>query len=80
MHPENYDEKNYLTYEGVCGHIKQLQGEVLTLLESCLSDQKQRKAAKDIANSYFNRRLESVFKITHHDLEHGDTEFFKKLD
>ncbi|MFG6605256.1 hypothetical protein ACGYLM_01415 [Sulfitobacter sp. 1A10445] len=79
MHPEEYKEQNYLTYEGVKAQIKYLQGEMLTLIDASLSDKEQRNALKDIANRYFGKRLDVVFKITHEDLDHGDNDFSKQI-
>ena len=79
MHPENYEEQNYLTYEGVKAQIKYVQGEILTLIEASISDKEQRQALKDIANRNFGKRLDIIFEITHHDLTQGDNDFSKKI-
>lgn len=79
MHPEEYTEQNYLTELGVKSQIQYLQGQVLTLLEAVVSDKEQRQAVKDIASSYFNKRLDVVFKITHEDLIQGDNDLSKKI-
>jgi len=79
MHPENYQEQNYITYEGVKAQIQYLQGQILTLIEATTADKEQRQATKDIANRYFNKRHDVVFEITHHDLTQGDNDFSKKI-
>lgn len=79
MHPEEYTEQNYLTEQGVKSQIQYLQGQILTLIEATVADKEQREATKDIANRYFNKRLDVVFKITHEELTQGDNDFSKKI-
>lgn len=50
-----------LNYEMIEGSLKNLQGQVLTVIESIGGTMEQTKAAKSLVRSFFNQKLTHLF-------------------
>lgn len=58
-----------LNYEFMEGNLKNLQGQVLTLIESLGITMEQSNAAKSLVRSFFNRNLTHLFDFYGHTTE-----------
>lgn len=54
-----------LSYGAIAAQIKFIQGKVLTVVDASYGDAVQRKAIKDIINSYFRDSLDWIYDLTH---------------
>lgn len=64
-------EREYpeLNYELVEGQLKNLQGQVLTVIEAIGGTIEQTKAAKSLVRSFFNRNLTHLFEMYGHETD-----------
>lgn len=61
-----YPELNYELVEGI---LKNLQGQVLTVIESIGGTMEQTKAAKSLVRSFFNQKLTHFFEMYGHETD-----------
>ena len=64
-----------LSYSAISAQIKFIQGKMLTVVDASYGDAVQRKAIKDIINSYFSDSLDWIYDLTHKGVQTlGETE------
>ena len=62
---EDIEPINNFSYFFVKGIVQDLQGKMMTLVEATVSDQVQRKAAKDIVRDHMHAKLNWLFESAH---------------
>jgi len=56
------EEKREVNHRDIESHVKQLQGEILTLVEASYNDPEQREAQKRLVRRVFSRKLFELFE------------------